>query len=121
MRDTPHVDTDRGQDPAQAKPAGQPLVAGDAIRYRARPDDLHDTVWAAPFQIDFDFVDHVLIVRTGEGDVRSLPLVPQSVAAFYRSLMAELASLGIDVKIWTMPVEVPNPIRFEEDEVPSRV
>jgi Family of unknown function (DUF5996) len=69
------------------------------------------------FQIDFDFIDHVLVVRTGEGDIRLLPLRPQPVAAFYRSLMAELASLGIEVKIWTMPVEVPNPIRFEEDEV----
>jgi hypothetical protein len=69
------------------------------------------------FQIDFDFIDHLLVVRTGEGDIRTLPLRPQSVATFYRSLMAALASLGIEVKIWTMPVEVPDPIRFEEDEV----
>jgi Family of unknown function (DUF5996) len=68
-------------------------------------------------QIDFDFIDHMLVIRTGEGDVASLPLVPQSVAAFYRSLMATLRSLGVEVKIWTMPVEVPNPIRFTEDEV----
>ena len=26
-----------------------------------------------------------------------------------------LASLGIAVKIWPMPVEIPNPIRFTED------
>jgi hypothetical protein len=69
------------------------------------------------FQIDFDFIDHTLVVRTGEGDVRTLPLVPQSVAVFYRALMAALASLGLEIKIWTMPVEVPDPIRFEEDEV----
>jgi hypothetical protein len=71
------------------------------------------------FQIDFDFIDHVLNVHTGEGGSISLPLVPQSVAAFYRSLMAALSSLGIEVNIWTIPVEVPDPIRFEEDEVHS--
>jgi hypothetical protein len=68
-------------------------------------------------QIDFDFIDHVLLVRTGEGQVATLPLVPQSVAAFYRALMAALRSLGIEVKIRTMPQEVPDPIPFEEDEV----
>ncbi len=71
------------------------------------------------FQIDFDFIDHLLIVRTSEGETRSLPLAPQSVAAFYRSLMTQLARLGIQVKIWTMPVEVPDPIPFDEDEVHS--
>jgi hypothetical protein len=69
------------------------------------------------FQIDFDFIDHTLVARTGEGEVRKLALVPQSVAAFYRDLMATLASLNIEVPIWTMPVEVPDPIRFEEDEL----
>ena len=69
------------------------------------------------FQIDFDFVDHALVIRTSEGQVRTLPLVPQTVAAFYRSLMDALAGLGIEVKIWTMPVEIPDPIRFELDEV----
>ncbi len=69
------------------------------------------------FQIDFDFVDQALVVRTGEDGVRSLPLVPQSVAAFYRSLMATLRSLEIEVPLWPMPVEVPDPIRFDEDEV----
>lgn len=72
---------------------------------------------ARTFQIDFDFIDHVLVVRTGEGETRTLPLIPQSVATFYRALMAALAGLGIDVRIWPMPREVPDPIRFDEDEV----
>ena len=72
---------------------------------------------ARTFQIDFDFIDHVLIVSTGEGDVRTLPLVPQSVAAFYRALMATLADLGMAVHIWPMPVEIPDPIPFDQDEV----
>ena len=67
------------------------------------------------FEIDFDFVDHVLVVRCTDGAVRTLPLVPRSVADFYREVMAMLASLGIAVKIWPMPVEIPNPIRFTED------
>jgi hypothetical protein len=69
------------------------------------------------FQVDFDFIDHVLIVSTGEGEVRTLPLMPQSVAAFYRALMTTLADLGLPVHIWPMPVEIPDPIRFDLDEV----
>src|SRR5262249_52750627 len=42
---------------------------------------------------------------------------PRTVADFYRLLMQTLHDLGIDVRIWTMPVEMPNPIRFEEDRV----
>src|SRR6266853_1942528 len=44
-----------------------------------------------------------------------LALTPQSVADFYRRVMETLHDMGIDVRIWTMPVEVPNPIRFEQD------
>jgi hypothetical protein len=69
------------------------------------------------FQIDFDFVDDLLHVRASDGEARSLPLMPQSVASFYRSLMATLKNLGIDVRIWTMPVEIYDPIPFELDEV----
>jgi len=52
-----------------------------------------------------------------DGNSRFLPLRPQSVAEFYQEFMAALASLGINVRIWTMPVEIPNPIRFETDHV----
>src|SRR5262249_37043645 len=45
----------------------------------------------------------------------SMPLVAQSVADFHDDFMALLASVGIEVKIWNMPVEVPNPIRFDQD------
>jgi hypothetical protein len=69
----------------------------------------------AIFEIQFDFLAHKLIIQTSWGASNSLALRPQSVAAFYAEFMAALQSLGIDVKIWTMPVEVPNPIRFESD------
>jgi hypothetical protein len=63
----------------------------------------------------FDFVSHELIAKCSDGGVRSIPLAPRTVAAFYQDTMRMLHDLGIDVKIWTMPVEVPDPIRFELD------
>jgi hypothetical protein len=44
-----------------------------------------------------------------------VPLAPQTVADFYAGVMGALAELGIEVRIWTMPVEVVEPIRFEND------
>ena len=71
---------------------------------------------ATTFQIDFDFIDHRLVIQTSDGDVRALELKPQSVAAFYQALMAELADLGLDVTIYATPNEVEEPIPFAEDE-----
>ena len=67
------------------------------------------------FAIDFDFIDHRLVITTSTGDIRTMELAPRSVAEFHRELMALLASLGIHPKISTLPQEVENPIRFEED------
>ena len=67
------------------------------------------------FQIDFDFIDHELRIETSEGNRRQIALAPHTVADFYQETMAALRSLGIDVTIWTAPVEVPNPIPFEQD------
>jgi hypothetical protein len=73
----------------------------------------HDT---RAFQIDFDFVDHVVVVQVSDGGVARLPLEPQSVAAFYGRLMAELARLDLRVDIVKRPNEVPDPIPFDQDE-----
>ena len=67
------------------------------------------------FEVQFDFIDHKLIIQTSWGSAKSLPLKAQTVADFYSDFMCALHSLGIEVKIWTMPVEVQNPIRFETD------
>jgi hypothetical protein len=67
------------------------------------------------FEIQFDFLEHRLVVATSIGQVESLPLRPQSVADFYQEYLAFLHRLGIDVKIWAMPVEIPDPIPFAED------
>jgi hypothetical protein len=69
------------------------------------------------FDVEFDFIDHRLVIRLSSGPVKVLPLRPQSVAAFYREYMGALADLGIQVKIHSMPDEVANPIPFAEDTV----
>ncbi|MFZ0211268.1 MAG: DUF5996 family protein [Candidatus Acidiferrales bacterium] len=69
------------------------------------------------FEIQFDFLRHVLEIRTCDGPSRTLELAPKSVADFYQEFMAALDSLGITVKIWPMPVEIPNPIRFDQDRL----
>jgi hypothetical protein len=72
------------------------------------------------FQIDFDFIDHVLWVRTAEGHFRQvmlkpMSLKPMSVAEFYAALMIALRELGIDVRITTMPCEIADCIPFDQD------
>jgi len=69
------------------------------------------------FELQFDFIDHKLALLTSDGGVRTLPLVSQSVADFYREFMELLASTQIEVRIWRMPSEVPNPIPFDQDRV----
>jgi hypothetical protein len=66
-------------------------------------------------QIDFDFIDHTLILETSNGARRSLPLRPMTVAEFYRQVMAALDELHTPVHIWHMPVEIANPIPFDQD------
>jgi hypothetical protein len=67
------------------------------------------------FEVQFDFVHHQLVIRTSNDAIRTLALSARSVADFFREFMAALASLGIAVKIWKMPVEIPNPIPFDQD------
>jgi len=66
-------------------------------------------------QIDFDFLDHKLRIETSDGDRRTVPLAPLSVAEFYEDTMAALRSLGIPITIWTTPVEVEDRTPFEQD------
>ena len=67
-------------------------------------------------QIDFDFIDHLLVVETSDGDRRTIALKPMTVAEFYRQIMQALESLGCPVHIWPVPCEVAEPIPFEQDE-----
>jgi hypothetical protein len=72
---------------------------------------------ARSVQIDFDFVDHRLVIACSDGRLAGFDLAPRSVAAFHRETMAQLATLGIAVEIWTMPVEIEGAILFENDEI----
>ncbi len=72
---------------------------------------------ARSFQIDFDFIEHVLWIRTSDGHYRQVMLRPMAVAEFYAETMAALEQLGIDAAIRTMPCEIPNCIAFDRDTV----
>ena len=67
------------------------------------------------FSIEFDFVDHRLIVETSAGGLREIALQPRSVADFYGLVLATLTELGVPVRIRTMPNEIPDAIPFDQD------
>ena len=69
------------------------------------------------FEVVFDFITHSLVILTSEGTIKTIPLIPRSVADFYQEFMASLRALGIEVAINTLPSEVKNPIPCEEDTV----
>ena len=67
------------------------------------------------FEMEFDFIDHNLEIRCSDGAMRTVKLSPKSVADFYQETMAALDDLGLPVHIWKMPVEIPDPIPFDQD------
>ena len=67
------------------------------------------------FEIQFDFIDHRLLIDKSDGARRTIELKPQTVAEFYRALMKTLGDLGLPVKINTTPNEIENPIPFDQD------
>lgn len=69
------------------------------------------------FEVQFDFIRHEVAIQTSRGDTRALGMYPRTVADFYKEFMSMLRLLGIEAKIWPMPVEVLKPIRFDEDTV----
>src|SRR5690606_25430953 len=68
------------------------------------------------FQIDFDFVDHQLIIQTSDGAVRTVALRPCAVAEFYSEVMATLRALDLEVSIVAKPNEVETAIPFAQDQ-----
>jgi hypothetical protein len=67
------------------------------------------------FEIEFDFIDHNLVVKTSAGEIKTIRLEPKTVARFYEELMTTLRSLGIEPKFRAIPDELPAPIPFAED------
>jgi hypothetical protein len=69
------------------------------------------------FEVEFDFLSHVLTVRTSADTTRTLPLAPRSVAEFYAEYRAALEALGIRVELTPKPQELPDAIPFPDDTV----
>jgi hypothetical protein len=69
------------------------------------------------FQLDFDFLDHVLRASASDGGQEEIGLYPRSVADFYAEVMRSLAELGINIRINELPNEIPDAIRFSRDRV----
>jgi len=69
------------------------------------------------FEIQFDFIDHQLLIDKSDGARQRIELRPQSVAEFYRLVMKSLTDLDLPVTIHTMPNEIENPIPFDQDEL----
>ena len=68
------------------------------------------------FEMEFDFLNHVLVIRTSSGDAREIALQPRSVADFYAATMSALGSLDVHVAIRPRPVEIPDVIPFDQDQ-----
>jgi hypothetical protein len=67
------------------------------------------------FQIDFDFIEHQLVIRTSDGAMQAIPLRPCTVADFYQEIFAALRTLNIEVAIQKKPNEVARTIPFDRD------
>jgi hypothetical protein len=68
------------------------------------------------FEMQFDFIDHQMLIDKSDGARQRIELKPQSVAEFYRLVMKSLTDLNLPVTIHTMPNEIENPIPFDQDE-----
>jgi hypothetical protein len=69
-------------------------------------------------EIEFDFLDHALHIRTSDGDARLVRLEPRSVASFYAAVTDALGDLGVSVAINPRPTEMPVAIPFPQDLEP---
>jgi Family of unknown function (DUF5996) len=100
-----------------------PLNHSWAIALQVTPRGLSTRTLAhghRTFTIQFDFIEHQLVIGVSDGETRTLALRPHTVADFYHEVMATLDGMGLPVKIWPMPVEIQPPmttIRFDQDTV----
>lgn len=67
------------------------------------------------FQIDLDLIDHVLRIQVSDGGERAIALRARPVTEFYREVMEALRAPGVPVRIWSRPVEIEDPIPFDQD------
>lgn len=69
------------------------------------------------FEVEFDFIEHCLRMQTSDGRQRSMKLRSQPTRDFYSSYMNELRALGIEVRIWPVPNELPDRLPFPDDSL----
>ena len=69
------------------------------------------------FQLNLDLTGHKLEILTSDGKIREFGLFGLSVAGFYQKVWGLLKELDIEIKIYTKPVELKDPIRFEKDNI----
>jgi hypothetical protein len=69
------------------------------------------------FTITFDFISHQLLVQATDGQLETISLESRTVAEFFHLVMSALNRMNIDARIWTTPVEIPDPIPFEKDVI----
>ena len=70
-------------------------------------------------ELVFDFDTHHLRLHTTAGRQHALPLEACSVAEFTRRYFALLDRAGLAVRIWPVPVEVPDATPFAEQHAPG--
>ena len=68
------------------------------------------------FQIELDFIHHLLVIQASDGRTGHFKLEPQSVAQFYARLMEQMRKIDLDVEIHRKPNEIADPIPFDRDE-----
>jgi hypothetical protein len=110
------VDANGWQSSASSYTFHQPLVERSFVAARGLTTS-RIPYGERSFELRFDFVRHELVLDTSEGVLKTLHLEPRSVADFYQEFLKMLRSAQIEVKIWPMPVEIPNPIAFDQDRV----
>jgi len=76
------------------------------------PIPWHDEV----FDLDFDFIDHLLRISMSDGRTRTVALEPRPVMDFHRALFQQLDELGVRVRIDGRPNEVTEAIPFDQDQ-----
>jgi hypothetical protein len=64
------------------------------------------------FEIQFDFIEHQLVIYTIDGATKSIPFHTSSVTEMYNKIMTSLKEINIEIQIWPIPVEVEKPLPF---------
>jgi len=67
--------------------------------------------------LELDLVQHLLVFRESGGRTMAMPLVPRTVRDFYHEYLSVLGALGVETHLWTLPVEVPDPVPFDQDDL----